>query len=55
MQAKISIQLIAPNRANKQSHDLKCVFVLLIYINIIEVHTEQDLKAQGTRACVLLG
>ena len=27
MQAKISIQLIAPDKAIKQSRDLKCVFV----------------------------
>ena len=54
MQAKISIQLIAPDKAMKQSLDLKCVFVFtnLPDIHIIEVQTEQDLKAQRTRACV---
>ena len=48
MQTKISIQLIAPDKAIKQSGDLKCVFVFgnLIDIHIIEVQTEQDLKAK---------
>ena len=53
IQAKISIQLIAPDKVIKQSRDLKCVFV---YANLhdihIEVQTEEDLKAQRTRACV---
>ena len=44
MQAKISIQLIALDKATKQSRDLKCVLFLLIYIHIIEVQIEQDLK-----------
>ena len=40
MQAKVSVQLIAPDKATKQSRDLKCVLFLLIYIHIIEVQTE---------------
>ena len=56
MQAKISIQLIAPDKATKQSRDLKCVLFLLIYIHIIDVQTEEDLKAPRARgAYVLLG
>ena len=48
MQAKISIQLIAPDKATKQSR----FFEVLIYIHIIEVQVEEDLKAQGNRTCV---
>ena len=51
MQAKISIQLIAQDKATKQSRDLKFVFVFANYIHIIEVQIEEDLKAQGKRAC----
>ena len=55
MEAKISIQLIAPEKETNRSCDLKCVLFLLIYIHIIKVQTEQDLNARGTRTCVLLG
>ena len=48
------MQANAPDKAIKQSRDLKCVFVFcnLSDIQIILVLTEQDLKAQRTRACV---
>ena len=50
---KQRFQFIAPDKAIKK-RDLKCVFVFANVpdIHIIEVHTEQDLKAQRTRACV---
>ena len=54
MEAKISIQLIAQDKATEQSRDLEFVFVFANYIHIIEVQTEEDLKAQGNRACVVL-
>ena len=39
MQAKISIQLIGPDKAIKQSRDLKCVFV---FANLHSYHRSPD-------------
>ena len=49
MQAKISIQLIAPDKATKQSRDLKGVFVF-VFANLHR-NPVLDLKAQGTSVC----
>ena len=35
MQGKVSIQLIAPDKAIKQSRDLKYVFVFIIEVRIL--------------------
>ena len=52
MQAKISIQLIAPDKATKQSRDLKCVFV---FASLHSYHRSPDRRrSQGSknqRAC----
>ena len=39
MQAKISIQLIAPDKVVKQSRDLKCVFA---FANLHSYHRSPD-------------
>ena len=39
MQAKILVQLIAPDKATKQSRDLKCVYVC---INLHSYHRSPD-------------
>ena len=51
MQAKNSIHIAAPNKATKQSRDLIVCYVLFTILR----SPEQDLNAQGTKACVLLG
>ena len=47
MQAKISIQLIAPDKAIKQSRDLKCAFV---FANLHSYHPCPDrTRSQGSK------
>ena len=47
MQAEISIQLIAPDKAIKQSRDLTCVFV---FANLYSYHPSPDrTRSQGSK------
>ena len=46
--------IIAPNKATKQSRDLNCVYVFIHHTFIIEVQTEQYVKATLLRRAVLL-